>query len=235
MEAERTKFEVHVHMGADGKIQETGERQVGKKETFEFGAPDDEISFVVGGGYIVQHNPDFLQKELGPAGACARYYFDKKIFVDIGDPKANLEKRKRKLLFQNGFGYLCIPKSFPKEVESLRELYKSCLQEYEAYEALHPRPVETQEVSYADSEGRMRKASIPAIDIKVGGGSTRTDFSDQAKAFKQAKTLGKYETKLAKQRVRTLKAIRRARENNQPFRNPFIGPGKRLYAVNYGS
>lgn len=232
MEMERTKYEEHVHMSEDGKIQVTGERQVGKKETFEFGSPDDEITYVVGGGYLVQSNPDFLQKELGKAGVCARWYFDKKIFVDIGDPSSSLSKQKKKILFQNGFGYMCIPSSFPREVESLRELKLACIAEYEAYEKLHPRPVEMQEVQFMDNDGNPKIAKMPSIDIRVGGGFIRSE-TDQQSAFNDARTMSKLETKLAKQRTRTLKAIKEAHENKKPFRNPYIAPGKRLYLVEY--
>lgn len=235
MEATRQKYETKVHQGEDGKITEMGESK-GKVETFEFGSPDDTISAVIGGGYIPQFSPDFLQTELGRKdGLCGRYYFDKKTGVDIGDPSSKTSKSKRELMFKNGFGYLCIPENFSQEIDPLRNLYKSMLAEYEAYEKLHPIDRPTQQVTFIDSGGKIRTAQMRAIDVKVGGGMLGSP-SEQEQDFQNATTLSKSEEASAIETARVMKAIRKASEKNQPFRNPFIGKhGKRKFNIEYAS
>ena len=232
MEAERQKFETHVHKASDGKIVETGERK-GPVEKFEFGGPDDDISATVGGGYIPLWSPDFLQKELGRQDAIVdRFYFDKRVAVDIGDPSSKIIKRKRQLFFANGLGYLCIPVDFPKDFDRLRILYQTCLAEYKAYEELHPRPLQTQEMVIVDESGKVRSARVRAIDIQVGG-EIVGGAEMQAQDLRNSTPMTKEEISLAEHRSKVVRAIRRAREKGQPFRNPFVKPGKRLYNVEY--
>lgn len=233
MEVERQKFETVIHKDEKGNVSEVGEKR-GKVEKFEFGSPDSPITAVVGGAYLPQFSPDFLQAALGKEqGVCARFYFDRKVVVDIGDPNSKLSKKKRQVLFQNGLAYLCVPENFSNEPEHLRNLYKAALAEYFAYEKLHPREVQTQEMTFIDSDGKAKTAKMRAIDIKVGGGILGS-AEEQQKDFEAAKNMSGSELKLAKSRARALKAIRKSQEKGVPFRNPFIGKhGKRLYNVEY--
>jgi hypothetical protein len=234
MEMTRQKFEEHVHQDAKGGITVVGERAVGPVETFEFGGGDD-ITRVVRSGYFSNWNPDFLKKELGEEGKCARFYFDKKVAVDIGDPESKTIRRKRKLLFRNGFGYLCIPVNFTHDEERMNALYRAAISEYYAYEKMHPRPVVTQEALITDAQGIMHKANLTAIDIKVGVGIVGSAVQQKQELQAALKTrLSKKEVRIMKRQRMLQLALRRCAENGQPFRNPFIGPnGKRLFRVHY--
>jgi len=232
MEAEVQKYERTITRSKDGKITTTGERPIGRVEKFEFGAPNDEMSKVIGGGYLSSHNPDFLQKELGKDGTVARFYFDRKVFVDIGDPESEICRKKRKLSFRNGFAYLCIPTSFEKNESKLRELYKAVIREYYQYEKVHPRPSAVQETLVVDSEGKMRRALLTAMDVKVGGGITG-NVEVQQRELQRAQELTKKELRGIKLRSKLHRKIRECLQSGAPLRNPFIGPNKRLYNIEY--
>jgi len=237
MEMTRQKIETHVRMDPNTKqVQEVGESK-GPIEKLDFGSPDDLITAAVGGGYVAQWNPDFLQTEFGQTGAVARFYFDKRVAVEIGDSETKVSQLKRHLLFQNGFGYLCIPPHYAsgttkEDLLKLRSLYQASLEEYYAYDRLHPRPSVIQDALITDEKGVIRRAKMRAIDIKVGGQLTG-NAELQAKDLSEAKPLKKSDIKTRKKQVRALKAIRRAMEQGKPFRNPFIGKNKRLYSVAY--
>jgi len=234
MEAERQKFEAQVTMDDKGRVQEGPEHAVGGVQKFEFGAPGDSLSAVVGGGYISHHNPDFLQRVLGADGTCSRFYFDKKIYIDIGDPESKMSKKKRKFLFQNGFGYLCIPANFEKDEKKLKTLYSAAVNEYYQYERIHPRPAVLQETTIIDEKGQVRRAFITALDVKVGGGMIGSS-EQQSKEFQQASKLSSKEVKSLKLQAKLHRHLRRAVQEGIPFRNPFIAKGKRRFPVEYGA
>jgi len=237
MEMTVEKFESHAVSDGKGGLTITSEQRVGPIQRFEFGGPDDDISAAVGGSYISQWSPDFIQKAIGRGHNFARFYFDRKVAVDVADPEDSASKRKRKLLHENGFAYLCIPPEFPQEVEKVKNLYTRAINEYYAYEALHPRPVVYQEVEIP-GEGNQppRKLKIRAIDVKVGGGLTISPAEAQEEAERNAKELTKVEQEVLHERARIMKAIRKCAERGQPFRNPFIKKGGiRLYNVDYGT
>lgn len=237
MEAERQRYEV---IGAvderTGKIDPASlsERKVGGLEKFEFGSPGDAMSLAIGGGYTSHWSPDFLQKDkkVGTNVACARFYFDKKLAVDIGDPEDEVTKRKRKLLFRHGFGYLCIPANFPQDTKQLKKLYQAALDEYFNYEEQHPRAPILQETVLVDSDGRVRKAMVTAIDTKVGGGVTGSE-EEQARQLRKAHKVGKAELDQLKLQSKFHRRLRRAMQAGLPFRNPFVAKGKRQFPVEY--
>jgi hypothetical protein len=218
------------------QITITGEHKVGKTETFNFGGPDDHITAAVGGGYTLQWNPDFLQKSsLGRNNPFARFYFDKKIAVDVDDPESHVAKQKRNLLFENGFGYLCIPPNFPQDYAKVKGLCLAAVSEYNAYDKLHPRPEVYQEV-VLPAEGNLpaRKVRIRSIDLKVGGGLTISPEQQPVLADQETRALTKAELDVAHEQRRVMKAIRDCAKRGQPFRNPFIKKGGiRLYNIAY--
>jgi hypothetical protein len=235
MEVERQKYETVVS-GEKGKERVVAERKVGGVEKFEFGGPADAMTAAIGGGFTTNFYPDFLRQKMGDQGVCARFYFDRRVAVDIGDPKSEIVERKRKYLFRNGFGYLCIPVGFPQDVKALKALYKACLEEYKDYEARHPRPAVVQETLMVDSKGQVRKAMLTAIDIKVGGGVVGQ--AEQARELTELKNT----TKLSHREVKELKnsaklrvKIRECLQSGAPFRNPFVAPGVRKYNVQYAA
>jgi hypothetical protein len=232
MEVERERYEILGQAAPDGKVTVTGERKVGGVEKFEFGMQSDPMSRVIGGGYLSHWGVDFLQKALGSRGTCSRFYYDRKIAVDIGDPEDEISRRKRKLLFKHGFGYMCIPTDFPQDEKRLKRLYEAALDEYNQYEEIHPRPAVLQETTIIDEKGTVRRAFVKAIDIKVGGGLTTT-VSEQQKELKHAGKLSKKELRLMKLQAKLHKRLRRAAQTGTPFRNPFIAKGKRLFPVQY--
>jgi hypothetical protein len=59
--------------------------------------------------YLPFWNPDFLHDELGREGTCARFYPDKKLAIDIGNPNSKTNRTKKELLHQAGFHYVCVP------------------------------------------------------------------------------------------------------------------------------
>lgn len=210
-----------------------GEHKVGPTEKFEFGVPGDAASLVVGGGYTSNWNPDFLQRDLGKEGTCARLYFDKRIAVDIGDPDDDISKRKRKQLFKHGFGYMCIPSGFDQDAKKLKRLYDTAIQEYYDYEERHPRPATFQETVIVDEKGAVRKALLTAIDVRVGGGITGNTEQGQMRELRRASKLSDKEARRMKMIHRLRKKLRRSIESNTPFRNPFIAKNKRLFPVEY--
>jgi hypothetical protein len=224
---------VHLQQDKQGNIIEGSERTEPVK-TFEWKAATDAMSAAIGGGFISNWRVDFLQKVLGKDGICSRYYFDRKIAVDIGDPRDKISIKKRKLLFAHGQGYLCIPVNFPTDAEKLHSLYQAAVAEYYAYEEEHPRSVEYIDTTFTDDKGNIRRALMTPIDTRVGGGFT-SSTTKQKREFEMAKKLGKKEVKALTRQMKARKAIRRALEANVPFRNPFVGPNKRKYAVNYAS
>jgi hypothetical protein len=234
MEVERQRYEVLAQETADGKIVVTGERKIGGTEKFEFGQQSDPMSRVIGGGYVSHWTVDFLQKYFGNKGVCSRFYFDRKVAVDIGDPEEDSVQKKRKLLFKHGFGYLCIPENFPQDENRLRKLYKAAIAEYYQYESAHPRPAVLQETTIIDSKGEVRRAFVHAIETKVGGGVT-TNVAQQEREFKQAKKMSKSELEMRKLQAKLHKRLRRSAQSGIPFRNPFIAKGKRLFPVTYAS
>lgn len=235
MEVERQRYELVGQVDErTGKIDPSSvsERRIGGTEKFEFGVPGDSMSMAIGGGYMSHWCPDFLQKDLGNKGVCARFYFDKKIAVDIGDPEDEDTKRKRKLLWRNGFGYLCIPTNFPQETKRLRALYDTAVEEYYNYEKRHPRAPIMQETVLVDGEGRVRRALVTAIDVKVGGGITGSE-EQQKKELRKAHKLTHSELKQMKLQSKLHRRLRRAIQSGTPFRNPFIAKNKRLFPVQY--
>ena len=234
MEVERDRYEILARETEGGKIVVTGERKVGGTEKFEFGMQSDTMSQVIGGGYMSHWNVDFLQKVLGSKGICSRYYYDRKVVVDIGDPEDEVIRRKRKLLFKHGFGYMCIPTNFPQDAKRLKALYDAAIEEYYQYENVHPRPDVLQETTVIDEQGSVRRAFVKAIDIKVGGGLT-SNVSKQEKELQHATKLSKKQVRIMKLQARLHKRLRRAAQSGVPFRNPFIAPGKRLFPVRYAS
>lgn len=234
MEVERQRYEV-LGTVVDGKLQVTGERKVGNVEKFEFGVQSDVMSQVIGGGYMSHWTVDFLQTKMGNKdGSCSRFYYDKRLAVDIGDPDSELAIRKRKLLYRHGFGYLCIPTDFPQDSKKLKRLYDSSIEEYYNYEETHPRPDILQETTIIDEKGTVRRAFVKAIDIKVGGGVTSNEVRQQ-RELAQAKELSGKELRFMKLRSKLHKRLRRAAQSGKPFRNPFVARGKRLFPVVYAS
>lgn len=207
------------------------EHKVGE-ERFEFNMPGDAMSMVIGGGYQANWNPDFLQRELSKEGTCARLYFDKKVAVDIGDPEDAISKKKRRLLFKHGFGYMCIPSGFAQDVKRLKSLYNTAVEEYYDYEKRHPRPAVFQETTIIDEKGNHRRALLTARDIRVGGGITGSE-EKQAAELKKASKLSNRELRLMKLTSKLRKRLRRSIQSNTPFRNPFIKKNKRLFPVEY--
>jgi len=234
MEAERQRYEVRASFEADGKVKEITERRVGGPEKFEFGAPNDAMSAAIGGGYISHWNVDYLQNELGKEGTCARFYYDRKIAVDIGDPEAEISKRKRKMLFHHGIGYLCIPKDFPQKVGRLKELFRAAVEEYYNWEKLHPRPAVLQETTIIDEKGQVRRALVTAIDVKVGGGLTGS-VEQQQQEVQRGLKLSKDEVKRLRLQAKFHRRLRRAVQAGIPFRNPFITKTRRQFPVQYAS
>jgi len=155
------------------------------------------------------------------------------VAVDVADPKSEIVKQKRKLLFKNGLGYLCVPVGFTTNREKLTELYKAALDEYNQYEKLHPRPAQIQEAIITDSSGKVRKALLTAMDIGVGGhriGNVET----QQRELMEAKNISPKELKSLKSSVKLRRKVRECLQAGVPFRNPFVAPGKRKYSVQYG-
>lgn len=230
MEVERERFTASV--SPDGKIGP--EHKVGGTERFEFGVAKDEMTSVIGGGYTSNWNSDFLQRVLGKEGTCARFYFDKKVVVDIGDPESLIALKKRKMLFRHGFGYLCIPSGFTTDESKLRRLYQSSLDEYFAYEKVHPRPKVFQEAVDIDNNGQARRVMMTAIDIRVGGGLIGSEIQQKAE-MKQAVKMSKKELKVIQIRSKVHRKLRRSLQSGTPFRNPFVGKNRRQYPVQYAS
>jgi hypothetical protein len=232
VEAERQKFE-QVGVIKDGQVTEVGpDRAVGPVQKFEFGSPDDNITLVVGGGYMSAHNFDFLQRELGKDGTCDRFYFDKRVVVDIADPDSKISRIKRKLLFRNHFGYLCIPVGFPREEQSLKNLYGTAIAEYREYARIHPRPKSHSEMMLLGKDGSARRAMVTDTQIDVGGGVIG-GAEQQAKEMQSAEKLTKKELRQVKLLAKMHRKLRKAAQNGTPFRNPFIAPGRRLYPIQY--
>lgn len=239
MEMTVEKFETTMVNDGKGHYVAGAERKVGKTQVVEFGGFDDHISAAVGGTYTCQWNPDFLQlSRLGKNCPFARFYYDKKFAVDIDDPKSRTADKKRRLLFENGFGYLCIPPDFPQDYEQVKSLYLAALAQYQAYEKLHPRPDMYQEMTLPP-EGNLpaRVVRVRAIDTKVGGGLNIDPGAQVAEINKAVSTpLTGTELELAKENARIAKAALECARKGQPFRNPFIKKGGvRLYKINYGS
>lgn len=233
MQVERQRYDVTVHHTEGGTV-ELSERPVGQIEKFQFGVPGDAMSRVVGGGFISTWNPDFLQRDLGRNGTCARFYFDKKMVIDIGDPETDINRRKRKLLFRHGFGYLCIPPNFSQDDAMLTSLYRTALDEYRQYEKAHPRPAVMQEAVIIDKDGVARRALMTAIDIRVGGGLTGNAETQKAELEKSAQ-LSKAEVKTQKNQTKFHRMLRRSVQSGTPFRNPFLPSGKRRFPIQYES
>jgi hypothetical protein len=232
MELQTELFSRTGTMGEKGQIIEGPEHRVSKSKS-EFGVPSDAISFVVQGGYFSNWNGDALQRELGKDGTCSRFYYDSKVCVDIGDPESDLAKKKRKVLFRSGLGYLCIPPNFPQDAEAIRKLYEASLQDYAAYEERHPRPAVLQETTLMDEKGNMRRAIVTAIDVKPGGKIIGS--REQERELKKGGVkLSKSEVKFEKLRAKCHRRLRRSLQNGTPFRNPFIAEGQRLFPVAYG-
>lgn len=238
MEVERERFSAPVtySTGADGKTKAHigPEHKVGATEKFEFGMAKDAMTAVVGGGYVSNWNSDFLQRVLGKEGTCARFYFDKKVAVDIGDPEDKVSLKKRKLLFKHGFGYLCIPSGFANDETKLRRLYQSAIEEYFAYEKVHPRPKVFQEAVDIDNSGQARRVMMTAIDIRVGGGLEGSIVQQKAE-MKHAAKLTKGELHTMKIRSKLHKKLRRSLQSGTPFRNPFVKKNQRMYPVQYAT
>lgn len=239
MEVERQRYEITGEVDErTGKIvaDSIRDRPVGKVEKFEFGSPGDSMSQAIGGGYTSHWSPDFLQKDekLGKNNTtCARFYFDKKLAVDIGDPESDVTRRKRKLLFRHGFGYLCIPVDFPQDVKPLKKLYQASIEEYYNYERTHPRPAVLQETVLIDSDGRVRRGMVTAIDTKVGGGITGSQEQQEKELLRKSHKLSKSELRQLKLQSKFHRRLRRAMQAGIPFRNPFVAKGKRLFPVQY--
>ena len=232
MEVEMQK--IHLQQDTRGNIVEGSERSEPVKK-FEWNTASDAMSAAIGGGFISNWKADVLQKALGnELGACARYYFDRKMAIDVGDPRGRIAIKKRRLLFAHGIGYLCIPVNFPVDEERIKSLYKAAVAEYYAYEEAHPQEPEYVDATYVDSDGNVKVAKMTPIEVKVGGGFT-SSIAKQQKEFELAKKLGKKEVKALARQAKARRAIRRAIESGKPFRNPFIAAGKRLYDVNYAS
>jgi hypothetical protein len=233
MEVERERYEAPITgVDAKGHAIVGPEHKVGATEKFEFGVPGDAMSAVIGGSYTSNWNGDFLQRDLGKEGTCARLYLDKRVAVDIGDPESAVATKKRKLLFRHGFGYLCIPQGFSQDKEKLKSLYTAALQEYFDYEKRHPRPTVLQEATIIDEKGAVRRATVTAIDVRVGGGIIGS-VEKQAAELKKASKLSEKELKHIKLQTKLHRKLRRSLQSGTPFRNPFIAPGKRLFPVEY--
>lgn len=231
MEAERTEYRTIARADEKGNLQVVSDQQIGPTQKFEFGAPDDNVTAAIGGGYVPNWKPDFLAG-LGEDAFCSRFYFTKRFVIDIGDPSSKVTVKKRDLMIRHGFGYLCIPSNFSNDVASLQRLYKTALAEYHAYEKLHPRPPVYQEGAIVDEKGRVRIAKIRAMDVKVGGG-IEGNVEMQAADLKAAKAVSKKDVKIMAKQAETIRLIRQAHEQNKPFRNPFVTKTQREYPVVY--
>jgi hypothetical protein len=219
--------------GAEGEPGR--DQKVGPLEKFDWGEASDALSKVIGGAYITSWNVDFLQRDLGPEGTCARFYIDRKVVVDVGDPESKTALRKRKLLFRHGFGYVCFPTGYTTSVEKLTPLYQAALNEYKQYEKVHPRPAVLQETVILDERtGQARRALVTAMDVIVGGG-IKGNVEQQQRELAAVKSLTKQELRHLKLTSRMHRKLRRAIQDGVPFRNPFIGNGKRLYPIAYQS
>ncbi len=232
MEAERQLYGQQLHVTESGKVVVGPDQKIGSLEKFEFGVPGDAMSLVIGGGYISHWNPDFLQRDMGKEGTCARYYYERRVIVDIADPESLPSRRKRKLLFRHGFAYLCIPPNFPQDENRLRRLYRAALDEYYQYEALHPRPAVLQETTIVDANGSVRRAMVTAIDLKVGGGMIGS-VEQQIQELRKGAKLSKKQIRMVKLRTKLHRKLRRVAQDGIPFRNPFIAKGKRQFPVQY--
>lgn len=231
MEVERQRY---VAVG-DAEGGESQFRKAGPVERFDWGEASDALSKAIGGAYVISWVVDFLQRDLGKDGTCARFYFDRKIAVDVGDPESKVALRKRKLLFRHGFGYVCFPTAYSTSVEKLRPLYLAALEEYRNYEASHPRPAVLQETVIVDpATGQARRALVTAMDVIVGGG-IKGNVEQQQRELTEARLLTKSERRHLKMTARLNRKLRRAIQEGTPFRNPFIGKGKRMYPVAYSS
>lgn len=234
MEVERERYAVTGSKVVGKTIIPGTEHKIGPTEKFEFGVPGDAMSFVVKGGYVSNWNADFLQRELGRDGTCARYYFDSRVAVDIGDPEDSVSKIKRKLLFKHGFGYFCIPARFENDEKKLQALYDTALAEYFEYEKKHPRPKVFQETITTDEKGVPRRVMMSAIDIRVGGGLIGSVVQQKAE-MREASKLTKSELREIKIRSKLRRKLRISIESGVPFRNPFVAKDRRLYPVQYNN
>lgn len=235
MEAERTLYQRTDTMGQKGHIIQGAEQQI-VKEKFEFGVPADALSRVILGGYFSNWNGDALQKELGKDGTCSRFYYDSKICVDIGDAASDLARRKRKVLYRAGLGYLCIPPNYSQKEQAIRDLYEASLADYEAYEERHPRPAVLQETTITDKDGRTRHAVVTAIDVKPGGkiiGSREQQKEELKHGVKLTREQVESERKRVKLQHKLTRHLRRSLQNGTPFRNPFVAKDQRLFPVQY--
>jgi hypothetical protein len=71
---------------------------------------EDMVEQIVGSkAYILFWNPDFLNEKLGRKGTVARFYPEKRMAIDIGNPESSISRKKQRLLARHGFNYLCIP------------------------------------------------------------------------------------------------------------------------------
>jgi hypothetical protein len=232
MEVEQTIYGRTDTMGDKGNIIQ-GQEQVILKKKFEWGGPSsDPMSRVISGGYTQNWNGDFLQKDLGKDGTVARFYYDSKVCIDIGDPDADIARRKRKLCFKNGLGYLCIPPNFPKDEDRIKTLYEASLEDYEAYEGRHPRPAVLQETILIGKDGVPRKTLVTAIDIKPGG-KIVGNVDQQAAQLRKAVKLTKSEIIFEKLRAKLHRRLRRSLQHGRPFRNPFVTKHQRQFPVLY--
>lgn len=238
MELEVQKFqETGTDDGKGGMVVSGGAKPVGPVKKFEFGAAGDNVTLAVKGSYSSHWNPDFLQKEMGKKGLCARFYFDSRIAVDIADPESKRAEKKTRLCHENGFAYLCIPEDHPQNLDGLKKLVARAIKDYYDYEEDHPRPVQIQEAVMIDEKGTPRNVKVTAIDTKVGGGIIGGSLADALKAqeaeLKAARSMTKKELRVLEQRSVLMRALRRAREAGEPFRNPFVAKGVRKYRVAY--
>lgn len=232
MEVEQTIYGRTDVMGDKGHIIQ-GQDHVLVKSKFEWGSPSsDPMSRVINGGYTTNWNGDFLQKELGKDGTVARFYYDSKVCVDIGDPDSDVVKQKRKLCFRNGIGYLCIPQNYPQDEKKIRALYQTCLNDYEAYEKRHPRPAALQEAIMVDEKGVPRKTLVTAIDIKPGG-KIVGNVAEQQAQLRSAARLSKSEIRFERLRAKLHRRLRRSLQSGLPFRNPFTAKNQRQFPVLY--
>jgi len=232
MEAVRERFETRVVTDEKGTTTEVSDRRVGKPETFEFGAPDDVVTQVVKGGYIKNWKPDFFSS-LHEYGVVARFYYDTRIAVDIGNPDSKLARKKRRLLHKNGFAYFCISPGYPEDAGQLLKLLQAAIQEYREYEKVNPRPIVYQEGIIIGEDGNPRTAKVRAIDIDVGGkviGSTELQAQD---LLRTSQPLSKADAGMLRRNAALYEHVRKCLTAGHPFRNPFVARKRRQFDVDY--
>jgi hypothetical protein len=233
---ETSVMEKTISATADGGVA-SSERQVGKPITQEVigsGAafalsPSDTVAAVVGGGYTSNWQPDFLTC-MGADGVCDRFFFDKKIAVDIIDPRSELASKKRKLLHENGFGYMAIHPGSKDMRDLIQKKYRRAVERYNAYAEENPRPEVLQDVTIVDNDGKVRLAKVPALDTKVGGGISGS-IAQQASAVAAAPLASKKESRLLKLHRQARERLKACKASGKPFRNPFVTATTREYRV----